>query len=274
MKCMKSELLAILPGKVRCNIPDKGFPELDEIRMRTGVPARLVSGGKISAIGEEITSEDLKFCVNTASKFSPWNAATISDGYLTAPGGHRIGLCGICAGDTIRNLTSLCIRVAKDFPNLGNHLPLLDSTLIIGPPGSGKTTLLRCLIRRLSRAGAGTVAVVDERCELFPVVNGTLCFDPGPNTDVLSGKEKGNGMMHLLRSMGPEWIAVDEITSREDCSGLIQAGWCGVKLLATAHAVHVSDLYSRALYRPLLETGLFHHIIVMHPDKTCHCERI
>ena len=274
MKCMKSELLAILPGNVRCIVQDKLIHELDEIRLRIGTPTRLVSGNKVTSAGDKITSEDLKFCVNTASKFSPWNASTISEGYLTAPGGHRIGLCGVCAGETIRNLTSLCIRVAKDIPDLGKHLPLPDSTLIIGPPGSGKTTLLRCLIRRLSRTGSGSIAVADERCELFPIVNGTVCFDPGENTDILSGKEKGSGIIHLLRSMGPEWIAVDEITSKEDCEFMVQAGWCGVKFLATAHAVHVSDLYSRTLYRPLLDTGLFHHVIVMHPDKTCHAERI
>lgn len=274
MKCMKSELLSILPARYRSAISEERLAVLQEIRLRLGQPALMVCADGCRRMDPIVTAEDLRFCVNTASRYSPWNATTVKEGYLTAPGGHRIGLCGEAAGEGLRNLTSLCIRVSKDIPGIADRLTIRDSTLIIGPPGSGKTTLLRSLIRNLSRISRNAIAVVDERSELFPMVNGSPCFDPGLNTDILSGKAKAEGIEIVLRSMGPGWIAVDEITASRDCAALLRAGWCGVKLLATAHAADCTDLHSRKLYQPLIEGGLFRNVIVMHPDKSCHQERI
>lgn len=274
MTMMKKELLSILPVKYRSGLTEDRLKTLQEVRLRLGQPGILICADGRFPLKCPATEEDLRFCVNTASRYSPWNAATIKNGYLTAPGGHRIGLCGEAAGECLRSVTSLCIRISRDIPGLADRLPLRESTLIIGPPGSGKTTLLRDLIRRISRLDRESVAVVDERCEIFPLSNGQPSFDPGPNTDILSGRSKGEGIDCVLRSMGPGWIAVDEITAESDCAALVRAGWCGVKLLATAHASSVSDLRSRAVYRPLIDTGLFHSILVMRPDKTCHPERI
>ena len=274
MTMMKKELLSILPAKYRSELREEQLRPLQEIRLRMGQPGMLVCQDGLISLNSPATEEDLRFCVNAASRYSPWNAATIKEGYLTAPGGHRIGLCGESAGDSLRSITSLCIRINRDIPGLGDRLPVRESTLILGPPGSGKTTLLRDLIRKISRRNGEAIAVVDERCEIFPLSAGRPCFDPGPNTDILSGRNKREGIDALLRSMGPRWIAVDEITAEADCAALVRAGWCGVNLIATAHASCLSDLYSRAVYRPLTETGLFHSILVMHPDKTCHAERI
>ncbi len=274
MNCRKSELLAILPQRFHPEFTEERMAELEEIRLRCGKRGWLMTGRGPIQMNQTITQEDLRFCVNAASRYSPWNAATIAQGYLTAPGGHRIGLCGEANAKGISHLTSLCIRVAKDLPGIGDRLPLRESTLILGPPGSGKTTLLRDLIRRLATRGREVVAVADERGEIFPRANGSLCFDPGDQADVLSGKPKAQAVDQLLRAMGPTWIALDEITAQADCQALIRAGWCGVHLLATAHAASVSDLYSREIYRPLAESGLFRQAIVLHPDKTAHPERI
>ena len=274
MTMRKQELLSILPAKYRAVLTEDRLRTIQEIRLRLGQPGILICSDGRFPLNQPAAEEDLRYCVNAASRYSPWNTATIREGYLTAPGGHRIGLCGESAGEGLRSITSLCIRVSRDIPGLGDRLAVRESTLILGPPGSGKTTLLRNLVRRISGRNGESVAVVDERCEIFPLSGGRPCFDPGPNTDILSGKCKGEGIDCVLRSMGPGWIAVDEITAEGDCAALVRAGWCGVKLLATAHAGSVSDLYSRAIYRPLTETGLFHSVILMHPDKTCHLERI
>ena len=78
----------------------------------------------------------------------------------------------------------------------------------------------------------------------------------------------------ILRTMGSQCIAVDEITAASDCETLLRAGWCGVRIFATAHAGSVRDLMRRPLYRPLLENGLFDHILVMTRDKSWREERI
>jgi stage III sporulation protein AA len=122
--------------------------------------------------------------------------------------------------------------------------------------------------------GPGSVGVVDERGELFPSFQGASCFPPGSRTDVLTGAPKGQGIEMLLRTMNPTTIAVDEITAAEDCISLLHALWCGVDMLATAHAGSIRDLLKRPVYKPLVDSRVFSTVLVMQPDKTWREERI
>ena len=92
--------------------------------------------------------------------------------------------------------------------------------------------------------------------------------------DVLTGCNKAEGLDVLIRTMSPRVIAVDEITSEKDCEALIRAGWCGVRLLATAHAASQKDLQTRPLYKSLLQSGLFDHLFILKRDKTWYEEKI
>jgi stage III sporulation protein AA len=67
---------------------------------------------------------------------------------------------------------------------------------------------------------------------------------------------------------------VDEISDAQDCDALLQAGWCGVKLLATAHAGALSDLRRRECYRSLLDSRLFTTVVVLRADRQWTVERI
>ena len=87
------------------------------------------------------------------------------------------------------------------------------------------------------------------------------------------GCPKAAAIEMVLRSMGPAWIALDEITSPEDTAALLQCFGCGVRLLATAHASSVVDLRSRPVYKPLLDNRIFQTIVVMNRDKTFYTER-
>ena len=280
MICAWNELVSILPEWMRAAVDKQGRNELHELRLRLGKQPELVMGKDWQRLNRCITAEDLKFCVNTASRYSPWSAETVSQGFITASGGHRIGLCGEAVVDGnmvrgIRNLTSLCIRVARDFPGIGTALCAdKRSMLIIGCPGSGKTTLLRDLIRQISNGGSGSVSVVDERGELFPQSNGKSCFDSGSRTDVISGCSKTQGIEMVLRTMGPSTIAVDEITAESDADAWLHAGWCGVHLLATAHAGSLYDLRTRPIYKQLIKYNLFTNVIVLNRDKSWTLERI
>ena len=263
MNFNRTALLAILPRRMR----SEDYEDVREIRLRLGKPPRLVTAGGFRDLEGQVGVDDLNYVINAASRYSPWNASSMKDGYLTAPGAHRIGVCGEGTGEGLTNLTSLCIRVARDISGIAAGLPMEESLLLLGPPGSGKTTLLREHIRRLSRNYA--VSVVDERRELFPEG-----FSRGENTDVLTGVGKSRGIDMVLRAMGPQVIAVDEVTSRDDCEALLRAAWCGVRLVATAHADSVRDLRRRSVYRPLAETGLFTRAAVLDCRQRWHMEEV
>lgn len=275
MRCAWNELLSVIPQSLRDEVDKRGKETLQELRLRIGAPPQMCTSRGIMQLSGTVTAQDISFVVNMASRYSLWSAATSAKGYITARGGHRIGLCGEavfdgCQMTGIRTVTSLCIRVARDFPGIGDKLRDLDENLLIlGPPGSGKTTLLRDIVRHRS-----ATAVVDERGEIFPMCPSGFVFDIGAGTDVLSGCPKTIGIDTVLRTMGPQWIAVDEITAEADCDAMIRAGWCGVGLLATAHAFGVADLRSRPIYRKLLDSGLFRTAIVMDRSKNWRKERI
>ena len=251
--------------------------QLREIRMRKGCPVQLVTVKGETWLEHRAEGQDLDFTVNAACHYSPWTAETAAKGYLTAPGGHRIGICGTAVVQNgrltgLRSLSSLCIRVAKELKGIAAGFPLEEENIrILGPPGSGKTTLRREVVRRLSEEQTGAVAVVDEREELFPAEAG---FQRGRRTDVLLGCPKPEGIDMALRTMGPAVLVLDEITAEADCAALLRAAGCGVRLAVTAHAGSVQDWNSRTVYRQLRESGLFRRAAVMQKDLSWRMERL
>lgn len=273
MNCAWNELLSVLPQRLRPQVDRLGKQDAQEVRLRLGKEAELLLGKKVLSLQGIVSSDEINFVINTACRYSPWTAGSASEGYLTAPGGHRIGICGETVEKEgkvtgFRSVRSLNIRIARDFPGIAK--PLADirgNLLLLGPPGSGKTTLLRDLIRLRSEKEA--VAVVDQRGELFPQ---GLC--DGKRVDILTGCPKPKGIEMLLRTMGPDIIAVDEITASGDCDALLQAGWCGVMILATVHGNSREDLLRRRVYRPIVEGGLFDKLVVLGKDKSFKVERM
>ena len=280
MNCAWQSFINLLPQKLRASICGAFENDLEELRLRIGQTPELITHTESIWLEEVATAEDLTYVINAASRYSPWTSSTVRRGYISAAGGHRIGMCGevvVQNGEMtgIRNPISLNIRIARDYPGIAKEaLRYNGSVLILGRPASGKTTLLRDLIRLRSEEGEGAVAVVDERGELFPMVEQVQCFFPGRRTDVLSGCTKAQGIDCLLRTMGPRWIAVDEITAEEDCMALLNAGWSGVKLMATAHAEDLNDLYERPIYKPLVKSNLFSTVLILKNNKTWIAERM
>lgn len=273
MMCSWSALLRILPIWLRDEVDEQGRNSLLELRMRINAPPELVLQNSIHWLRKKVEEEDILFCINAASRYSPWASSTIAQGYITSAGGHRIGICGEAVYKNgyisgIKKIRSLCIRVARDFSGISQNIDINQkSILILGAPGWGKTTLLRDLIRRIGNTE--TVSVIDARGELFPEM---MC--PGKRVDVLTGCSKKDGLDMVLRTMGPSRIALDEITASEDANTLIHTVGCGVGILATAHASSISDMMKRPIYQKIWEDKIFDSIVIMHPDKSYHEERV
>lgn len=273
MNCAWKELLGILSPWIRAEVDRTGRETLQELRLRINAPPELIGSDGYRFGGQTVSEGDIQFCINAASRYSPWSAATTEKGYLTAPGGHRIGLCGQTANTSgnkfhLQEITSVCIRVARDFPGIARKaVNLSGSVLILGAPGWGKTTLLRDLCRAISEQN--TLCVSDERCELFPAG-----IPRGKRMDVLSGCPKALGIERLLRTMSPSYIAADEITAAEDCEAIVMAANCGVCFLAAAHAASAEDYLTRPIYRPLVQNRIFQTLLVLRQDKSYTVERM
>lgn len=266
MTCAWESFLQILPGWIKPEVDKLGRNRLQELRLRQDAEPELVMDGQIRYLSRKVSEADLTYCIQTASRYSPWAAETVNQGYITAPGGHRLGICGtaVYKNETfsgIRQVSSLCIRVSRDIEGIAADVEDRGCVLILGAPGWGKTTLLRDYIR--CRAQRECVAVVDERGELFP-----KGFSRGKRIDVLTGSRKNDGIERVLRTMSPQCIAVDEITAAEDCAALCHAYGCGVKLLATAHAASLEEFYARPVYQQIARMRLFDTCLILQRDKS------
>ena len=198
----------------------------------------------------------------------------VRQGYITLPGGHRVGICGkaVIEGRQVRGMKYItCLNIRLAHPVTGcadglmRHIKAGDgihNTLIIAPPGCGKTTMLRDVVRQLSDGGK-TVGVVDERSEIAACSMGIPQFDVGMRTDVLDCCPKAEGMLLLIRSMAPEVIAVDEIGKEEDFYALRHAVHCGCKLLATVHGEELSELRAKPGLKEICGSGIFGRFLIL-----------
>ncbi len=267
--------LWLLPGELRKalrQLPDRLTEEACEIRLRRGrAPALTLPDGEYPLPGAAaVTDDDLARVLELASGASPYAAADcLRRGFLTANGGVRVGFCGrFPAGEhglwSRDDLFSVCIRIPRDVKGIGVQFCArpFPSTLILSPPGGGKTTLLRDMVRALSSGGM-RVGLCDERGEIAALSESGAGFDIGERTDVLSDCPKARAAMILLRCMSPELIAMDEISEPEDADACRSAAYCGVSLLATAHAADASELSRREVYRTLQSEQVFTRAVVI-----------
>lgn len=239
--------------------------ECEEIRLRIGESLSFTfPDGERDRGGDKITRRDLDYAFELCTGASAYaSRERISEGFVTAKGGYRVGLAGQYGEGGLMRLTGLDIRISREIRGCAEPFlrekPL--STLILSPPGGGKTTLLRDLIRLTGEKYR--VSVCDERGELACLWEGAPTMDLGRRTDIIDGVPKARAAMMLIRSMNPQVIALDEITAPEDVSAVSAAAHCGVKVYATVHADSLEELGEKPLYRALFNERIFERAIII-----------
>lgn len=246
------------------------FAQIAEIRLRSGRPPVAVNVyGEMKICGSAFSADEIAECFAEICRYSVYSfEEDISRGFVTLDGGHRVGICGTCVtknGKIVsqKDISGLNIRIAHEVRGCADEVIRrvfsggLRSLLIAGKPLCGKTTVLRDLARQLS--ARHKIVIIDSRNEISASVHGTPTLDIGLHTDALCGVEKSEGIMLAIRSLSPEIVICDEIG--DDENAIEQAMFCGVKIIATAHAGSLSELKRRPSTRGLLE--LFESVAVL-----------
>ena len=69
--------------------------------------------------------------------------------------------------------------------------------------------------------------------------------------------------MMAIRSMAPEVIICDEIGTYKDIEALIMAYNSGVNIITTLHGKCIDDIYSRPVFKEVLENKVIKKIIIL-----------
>ena len=300
------EILNIFPGALRerFNEVSRRAADLQEIRFLVRRPVRVMVRGKELFLDENgnmqknpelawhASEKEIDDILNYVCKYSLYAFEDeISQGFITIPGGHRIGLAGqvvLNAEGKVRNIKNirfLNIRISHEIIGAADKILLhvfnkkLYNTLIIAPPGCGKTTMLRDLVRQVSNGSDDMpgmqVGVVDERSEIAGSYLGIPQNDVGIRTFIMDACLKVQGMMMLIRSMAPEVVAVDEIGSKEDLEAIAHIINCGSKIIATIHGYSIKDVDNLNFLSDYKIKSMFERFIVLHKqDGACRVKEV
>lgn len=252
-------IIDALPERIRRYILQTDTDKLTEIRLRTGNALTIlrtdgtfyINGkGKLTSNHENaviVTASDIKRGLELITRSSMYAyEEEIRSGYVTLPGGHRVGICGDAVTENgkimhMRWIQSLNYRIAREVIGAADCVidKILDgnrikNTIIISPPMCGKTTMLRDIARQLSLKGK-KVSIADERGEIAALSGGISPFDLGAGCDVLSGVNKADSMLLMLRSMSPDVIITDEIGGKEDFEAIAEIKKRGVSIITSLH---------------------------------------
>lgn len=251
---------------------------IQEVRLRAGqgvqftVAGRLVACGRLlphASAAARLDAAMLRRCFASLCGYSAYaHEEELKEGYLTLPGGSRVGVAGVRGPGGFAAVTSLTLRIARwgvcALPApLQSILDRLDGGLLVaGPPGSGKTTLLRSMLARLAGQDK-IVCVADERGELLADGAGDTADKLPVNCDVFARCSKAQAVAMAVRCMNPQIMLCDEIGTGADVQALEQGAAAGVTFLASAHARTFEQLARQPPLRRLLDAGVFTHVVLL-----------
>ena len=109
------EILDVLPGRLQT----LDFSDVQELRLRVGQAPAVLENGRERRLSGLVRPGELDGILQRATSYSAHACQdALRQGYVTLPGGHRIGVCG---GVVTRNgemtgfrtVSSLCVRLLR-----------------------------------------------------------------------------------------------------------------------------------------------------------------
>ncbi|MBQ9079795.1 MAG: hypothetical protein IJY27_01870 [Clostridia bacterium] len=254
--CAIPPLLAqILPYRLTDEIHRLECGIIEEIRLRRCRCASLTCGGNNVILDFVSEAQEMDAIVKSLCCGSLYaHAESMTEGYISLPGGIRAGICGRAAVENGRvigvgEVSSIVIRLPHRAPpgvgceiaSLVRERGLGCGVLIYSKPGVGKTTVLRGTAAILASGDSPLrVAVVDTRGEL------SFSLEPARLTvDILTAYPRREGISIAARTLGAQVIVCDEIGDSAEADAIISAHNCGVPLIASAHAASLEELMAK-----------------------------
>lgn len=276
-----NRLIEIIPESISSKLyqlNDEYKIQVQEIRIRINKPTELILKKNSILIEPNSTRKDIDTIFKNICNSSVYSfQEQIKNGFITFKGGHRVGIASSAVIEdnqiyNLRDITSLNIRIAKEFKGLSKNIYEqikndTKGTLIVGAPSSGKTTILRDLARILSKENNSKVTIIDEKNELASIYKGEPCMDIGM-CDVLTGFPKSIGILRAIRYLSPNIIVCDEIGDLSDAKAINQSLNSGVRVIASIHAKDEKELMQKPQVIPILYSNAFEKIIFLKDSKS------
>lgn len=277
-------ILNCFPQALSKIIVEHNLNKIEEIRVRAGKPVILKLGVVEIILKYIITNNEIIGIVQNICNNSIYAYQNqICSGFITLPGGNRVGIGGnvVIKDGAVSNISyiySLNFRISHQIKGASDNVIgyILDTknntvvnSLIVSPPGAGKTTVIRDLARKISNGISEInfkgidVAIIDERGEIAALSKGTPYNDVGVRTDVLDNVPKSIGIQMAIRSLAPKVIIADEIGNKDDVKIINYAVCSGVNCIFTAHGRNMEDLLKNEEIKRLIDLQLFKRIIFL-----------
>lgn len=278
-------IMTYVPQGIRCimeRVSEKYLRSLTEIRLRSSGPVYFVYPDKILFLRKngaltpsysrdecvEASPGNISEAVDRLCHYS-FHSCTkqLKEGFFVVENGVRVGIAGLYsdgAEHILKEISSLNFRITRNVTGCAEGLFTIcfeKNVLICGGVNSGKTTLLRDYCRLTGNLKK--VSLIDERNEVACVSGGRVQNDVGLLTDTLVNCSRSAGIVSAVRTLSPDMIFCDEISSAEDSEAILSGVGCGVGFTATAHARNSEELYKRRELEPLLEENVFDYLVFL-----------